>query len=67
MLDDDFLNDFFEREEETMDEDDISDSSEEGESQDESDEEDVEEQNDANAHTAEALLGLREVHLEGVS
>jgi hypothetical protein len=61
-----FPNDCFEREEETMDEDDISDTSEEGESQDESDEEDVEEQNDANAHAAEALLGLREVHLDGV-
>jgi hypothetical protein len=48
MLNDDFFNDCFEREEETMDEDDISDSSKEGESEDESDEEDVEEQNDAN-------------------
>jgi hypothetical protein len=66
MLDDDFPNDCFELEEETMDEDDISDNSEEGESEDESDEEDVEEQNDANAHAAEALLGLREVHLDGV-
>jgi hypothetical protein len=66
MLDDDFPNDCFEREEETMDKGDISDSSEEGDSQDESDEEDVEEQNDANAHAAEALLGLREVHLDGV-
>jgi hypothetical protein len=66
MLDDDFPNDCFEREEETMDEDDISDSFEEGESQDESGEEDVEEENDVNAHAAEALLGLREVHLDGV-
>jgi hypothetical protein len=66
MLDDDFPNDCFEREEETMDEDDIFDSSKEGEPQDESDEEDVKEQNDANAHAAEALLGLREVHLGGV-
>jgi hypothetical protein len=66
MLDDDFPIDCFEREEETMDEDYISDSSEEGESEDESDEEDVEEQNDANAHAAQALLGLREVHLDGV-
>jgi hypothetical protein len=66
MLDDDFPNDCFEWEEETMDEDDISDSSEEGESQDESNEEDVEEQNDANAHAAEALLGLCEIHEDGV-
>jgi hypothetical protein len=66
MLDDDFPNDCFEREEETMDEDDISDSSEEGESQDESDEENVEVQIYANAHAAEALLGLREVHEDGV-
>jgi hypothetical protein len=66
MLDDDFSNDCFEREEETMDEDDISDSSEEGESENESVEEDVEDQNDANAHAVKALLGLREVHLDGV-
>jgi hypothetical protein len=66
MLNDDFPNDCFEREEETMDEDDISDSSKEGESEDESDEEDVEEQNDANAHAAKALLGLSEVNLDGV-
>jgi hypothetical protein len=39
MVNDDFPNDCFEREEETMDDDDISDSSEEGESEDESDEE----------------------------
>jgi hypothetical protein len=49
-----------------MDDDDISDSSEEGESEDESDEEDVEEQNDANAHEAEAFLGLSEVNLDGI-
>jgi hypothetical protein len=66
MLNDDFSNDCFEWEEETMDDDDISDSSQEGESEYESDEEDVEEQNDANAHTAEALLGLSEVNLDGV-
>jgi hypothetical protein len=62
MLNDDIPNDCFEREEETMDDDDKSDSSEEGES----DEEDVEEQNDANAHATEALLGLSEVNLDGV-
>jgi hypothetical protein len=62
MLNDDFPNDCFEQEEEPMDDDDISDSSEEGESEDEYDEEDVEEQNDANAHAAEALLGLSEVN-----
>jgi hypothetical protein len=66
VVNDDFPNDCFEREEETMDDDDISDSSEEGESEDESDEEDVEEQNDANAHAAKALLGLSEVNLDGV-
>jgi hypothetical protein len=66
MVNDDFPNDCFEREEETMDDGDISDSSEEGESEDESDEEDVDEQNDANAHAAEALLGLSEVNLDGV-
>jgi hypothetical protein len=66
MVNDDFPNDCFEREEETIDDDDISDSFEEGESEDESDEEDVEEQNDANAHAAEALLGLNEVNLDGV-
>jgi hypothetical protein len=36
------------------------------ESEDESDEEDAEEQTDANAHAAEALLGLSEVNLDGV-
>jgi hypothetical protein len=66
MVNDDFPNDCFEREEETMDDDDISDSSEEGESEDEFDEEDAEEQNDVNAHAAEALLGLSEVNLDGV-
>jgi hypothetical protein len=66
MLNEDFPNDCFEQEEETMDDDDMSDSSEEGESEDESNEEDVEEQNDANAHAAEALLGLSEVNLDGV-
>jgi hypothetical protein len=66
MVNDDFPNVCFEREEETMDDDDIYDSSEEGESEDESDEEDAEEQNDVNAHAAEALLGLSEVNLDGV-
>jgi hypothetical protein len=41
MVNDDFPNDCFEREEETMDDDDISDRPEEGESEDESDEEDA--------------------------
>jgi hypothetical protein len=44
----------------------VNNSSEEGESEDESDEEDVEEKNDANAHAAEALLGLSEVNLDGI-
>jgi hypothetical protein len=66
MMNDDFPNYCFEREEETMGDDDISDNSEEGESEDESDEEDAEGQNDANAHVAEALLGLSEVNLDGV-
>jgi hypothetical protein len=48
MLNDDFPNDCFEREKETMDDDDIFDNFEESESEYESNEEDVEEQNDMN-------------------
>jgi hypothetical protein len=66
MVNDDFPSDCFEREEETMDDDDISDNSKEGESKMSLMRRMRKSKNDANTHVAEALLDLSEVNLDGV-